>query len=329
MAKEATYGVAPAAATACFEIASIELTPVTGVIEDANMNPTTISRRNLTPIGGLVRGRLRARVGYEGYLELLRGVLSNYVAITVETGVRDHIFKGAVDALSYTIDCDEGKALTATKTQRITGVVFTDLSLTAQAGGGEGGYLMAEASFLGKANGKLFDVTPMTGGVYASEYPIPFTQVALTGGDYWDGSDQADPSTSRPRNFEMHITQPYQEDRYFMSSKYPDRPLRNGPLECNFRIMREFDSKDGAVLSQSATIPDNGLLFQFNHPLIIGVGSTREFEIHAKSIVLGDVTEPVEGYQSMIQTIPSRAFYNASDNCSVLIRVRSGEAALV
>lgn len=312
--KETTFG-GGATPTAKFEIASFNVAPVIGMIQDPSLRDA-VSRRGLYAGGLVYKGSMTVRVNYVGMLELLRACFGGYASTTVETGVRDHTFKEAATLPSYAIEVVLGDVPTG-RCFRLVGAKLYNLTLRGTAGTGNDAMLMAEVQIIGKT---MTSDLAITGSLsFPSVMPVLYHQ-ALT---VDDGTVDATPVV---RSFEITFEQPHAEDRYYMGAQGILEPLRQDFVTPRWRITEEFASKTAWDAAAAFTAGSPRLVFQ--HPTIIGAASHSEFEIRSNQANLEDLSVPVDGFGVMISTLTWQGFYDGTDLASLVVRARNTDAAL-
>jgi hypothetical protein len=317
LAPETTYGTA-VAATSKLELIEATISPVIGVILDPSLYNKQ-SRRALYLGGLLFKGTIKVRLNFEGMLELLRGVTGTYTFPTVggETVIRDHTFKEGATLKTYTIELIEGDVATG-KCQRLVGATLTDLQLAWTAGVGVDA--MGVATFTVVAKDKVSGVTPTAALNFPAIFPVLFHQAITT-----DDGITID-ATNRLRSFEVMLSNPHDEARFYLGAVNIDQPVRNDFIKPTMKFTQEFQTAGQFDAARAFTAVSPQVVFQ--HPTTIGVASKREFEVRMNSAQVTSFSVPVTGYGVLISTCEIEGFQDPTDASAMVIRVRSGDAGL-
>lgn len=148
LAPETVWGAAPSGQmTSKWELVQWNVAPVVGTIPDPSLTNRP-SRRAIYQGAFKVKGTFTVRIGYEGYLELLRAVSGTYTSATVTNG-RDHFFTEGSNLKSYHMEAVVGDIPT-NKCFRVNGVKITSVTLKIGASNGADGMLMADCTVVAK-----------------------------------------------------------------------------------------------------------------------------------------------------------------------------------
>lgn len=315
--KESAYG-GGATPTSKVELINWDVPADIGLIRDPSLwnNP---ARRKVYPGPLAFRGTFTVRCGFDGVLEILRGCMGSYSASTVETGVRDHVFKQISLLPSYEMQVSLGD-ITAGTVFRLRGAKFIGATFAVTAGDGEDGLLTLEVTVHAK------ECTPGQTPTGAAAFPA-FVDAVLYHQAITVDDGTADAASSiRVRSLRVALDQPHNERRDYMGARTPDEPLRSGHLVPTWTLEQEFITltKHNAVVGATEGSPR----FVFQHPTTIGVSSKREFEIRSGSAVLSGYKNPIEDYDVVMEEATWEAYHDATDASALYVRVRNTEAAL-
>ena len=261
--KETTYGTA-VAPTARFEIVSATIPPQVGIIQDASLNQAP-ARRAIYQGGLLYKGTFVVRVNYEGLEELFRAVFgaTGYAGSVYSSPLNQHTYKESSILPSYTVELSIGDIPTG-KVARYVGAKLTDLTIRATAGTGNDAMLMAEVTVLAKD--AISDQNPGASLTAPAVMPVLFHQAVVAD----DGTADAN-SNIRMRGFELSLTQPHAEDRFYLTSVNPDEPVRSDFLQARWRLTQEYITKTQFDAARAFTTGSPRLLFR--HPTAVNTGS--------------------------------------------------------
>lgn len=313
--KEVAFG-GGATPSAKFEIASFNVAPGVGMIQDPSLRDA-VSRRGLYAGGLVYKGSLTVRCNYIGMLELFRACFGGYTATTVETGVRDHTFRETGTLPSYQIEVVLGDVPIG-RCFRLVGAKLFNLTLRGTAGTGNDAMMMAEFSILAKS---MVSDQAITGSLSfpASVMPVLYHQAITVD----NGTVDATPAV---RSFEVSFEQPHAEDRYYLGAQNILEPLRQDFVTARWRITEEFATKLAWDAAAAFTLGSPRLVFR--HPTLIGATAYSEFEVRSNQANLEDLSIPIEGFGVLLSTATWQAFYDGTDLSSLLVRVRNTDAAL-
>ena len=322
IAKESSYGVAPATAAIKYELAGeVSFDPGAGVIESDGMNPSRMSPGCSKP--AIFRNpsiRFRIEIPYEGFEEMFRAVLATYSSAVVggETIVIDHTFKEAGLLNSYTVEFSVGDIPTG-KVTRLVGAYVTGITIEGEADR----VVTAEITVSGLTMTTNED--PMSGGSFASPNCITLHDILLTAGNLKDGSGATEADIVI-RSLRLAIEIPHTNFRPQAGNAQSLGPVRNGLMGLTVDIEEEWNAVTLMDAVQQSTVAD--LKFLFRNPATIGVASTREFEITAGSPVTAEYGKQIPGADVVTQRVSYRLQYNSTAVSAVVVRTRNLTAAL-
>ena len=96
LAKESTYGTAPAAATAKYETTDFDFDANQSTLEDPSVSTLGMFPRAVEQGVQFATQKFGVRVGFEGFEEIWRMLLPTYSSAVTDTTARDHTFKEGV-----------------------------------------------------------------------------------------------------------------------------------------------------------------------------------------------------------------------------------------
>src|SRR5438128_9697399 len=243
IAVESTYGTSPATATNKFEIVSAELSPNLSTFPDPSISSVGVFPRNIVRGLQFVTGRVRVKVGFEGFEELWRALLGSYSAALVggETLVRDHTFLESVTQKSYTSEFSLGNIPTG-KVTRLQGFLVTGLAMSSAAATGESGVFNADIDFA--AQDVAENTTPMTAPAGVTNLlPVEFHRMLRTSGNLKDGSGLTETSIFI-RSLALRVTMPHDMQRGYLGSIWADRPVRAGMGSARVDLEYQWDANN-------------------------------------------------------------------------------------
>lgn len=195
------------------------------------------------------QGTFTTLMNYDGMLELFRAACGGYTNTSLGGGAaRDHVFREATSATaivtnlnSYSIEVSWGNVPTG-KVYRLTGAKILGFTIRATAGNGADGLVQVVFDLWARKlqinAGAGYD--PTTTGVteptrrrVSFYHPWFFNEGAM--GPYAD---------SRIKSFEVTYQPPHETERAYMSSKFPDEPIRSEELVPTWRITQELSGPD-------------------------------------------------------------------------------------
>lgn len=319
LAKEATYGTAPAAATAKMELLSASINPIISVLEDPSMNNSIISRRAVLQGGQYVQGTFRVRANFVGMEELYRALLASYV---FTGGSKLHTFKEGTALFSYSFDFCVGNIPTG-KVNRIVGALVTGLRMAGTAGTGETGFITIDVDVVGVSIAP--NTTPMTAASFPSAQPIIFTLEQHAQLQEGSGATTANMNV---RSFEISAAIPYNTQRFILGSVNALRPVRNGFLDVTWTFEEEWTDyllMDAVRGAAAVTAP---LKVQFKQAANFDGTLFRTLTLQSSSVVGSEFTVPVDGPDVIYQTASYRCAHNTTDVSALVITTVNEAAAL-
>jgi hypothetical protein len=328
--KEASYGVAPAAAIARYDIANFKWSANQSAIECPNMNSAGASTRGIIPGPMSITGSFDLCLGFGGTAaimgdeELWRWLMSTYTSALAggETLVTDHTYKEANQQLSYTFDLSLGNIPTGKVTQ-FNGVYCTGWNFSV-----ESGLIILSASIA--ASAVTENKTPMTGSLTSGNTAVisHHGHLLITTGNIKDGSGLD--TAIVLRRLAVKVEYPHDTGRNYAGTVWNDSPVRNGPMTARIEGQLQWDAASyimQAKLLTNAPVA-GGLKFLWQHPTTIGSTSKREFEIIALSPVAGGFDVAMDGPGVIVQNFAWALAYDTTDTSCMTIRKRTLHAAL-
>jgi len=269
------------------------------------------------------RGTISTHLTFDGLLAILRGAFGTYTQTTVETGVRDHLFKIGATLKSFTVQEILGDVSVGT-CFRSTGMKIDKLTLRGTAGQGVESIVGMELGVLGQD--RLSNQTPTGSLAFPPYFPVQFN-AGMTTVD--DGTADAAVDV-RVRSFEFTLENMLTDDRFYGSGPAIDEPVPGDKLKATMKFQQEFQTRTEFDAYRALTVGSPKLIFQ--HPATIGSTSKREFEIRMNQAFLEeDPTPPLDGPGVLIANSTWVGFFDGVDGTEatpVAIRVRSTDAAL-
>ena len=324
IAKEATYGTAPAAATAKYDIADFSIDQNQSTIDDPNMNSSGSSPRSIEPGLQFVTFSFRMRWGYAGCEEMMRFLMPTYSQATVDTSARDHTFKEGIALSGYTFDVSVGN-IPASKVTRLVGCYCTGYRFTLEAGA-----IVLEIT--GAAASATPNTTPMTGSLTVGNIlAIPFHGMLRSAGNLKDGSGIATETNIYIRSIALAVTYPHDTQRSYMGSVNADSPVRNGAMMARIEFEAQWDLNMYVLMAalQTNVLGAGGLKILFQHGTLIGATTAKsEFELTAAAPVPDGYSKAIPGPGVITQKYAYKLQYNVAAASCLVVRNRSVTAAL-
>jgi hypothetical protein len=299
-AEESSYGTA-VASTHKIEVINMDIGPFVGVVRDPSLYDG-VSRRGIFQGGTGFRGRFTTRMNYEGMGVLLKATLGGTPTVS-GSNPYTHTFKEGSTPPSLTLQCIEGN-VPAGGYFRVDGAYITAMTLRGSAGQGEDSMVQAEFEVVAKSKVSVASAPASVANFPALE-PLLFHQTTTV--DTGTNDSAAD---VRLRSFELSYRNSYDLERFYFGSTTVDQPIRNGFVECRWRITQEFQTK-----SQF----DNAVAFATERLDLVFTSGTKSFRASSGSAVITEYANPIEGYGIIMANSTWEAYRNASDGTSLII----------
>jgi hypothetical protein len=314
--ESSTYGTWTAPDKA-LEVISIDAQPVLATIPDPSLNNRP-SLRALFQGGFLYRVKVSLRMNYEGLASVFEGCFGSAASSSaIETGVYAHTFKEASLMPAYSFELQEGDPVGDTTITRYLGCKFTSMMIKGTAGTGADAFLHLDVEFIAKS---VTVDQAVTGSLTAaSVYPIMYHHAITID----NGLSAA--GTIRVRSFEVSLTNPLAEDRFYLGALNIDEPVRNDFLSVRWKFTEEFQSRALLTAATAFTVASPQLVFR--GPALIGATKYHEFELRSNKAQWSAYSNPVSGYGIVTAQHEAQAFYDTGDATALLGRLQNNAAS--
>lgn len=297
IARESFFGTKPANGFHKFEFLSLDVKPVKAVFADKSLS-NSLSTKGYISGSYKVTGTLRMRANsLAGLLGIIRAVTGhNPTGVTVPTQtptVYDFTFLPQSALESYSFEYSPGD-VAAGLCNLIVGMVFTGMTLSCEATDTEAGMMVMELPFFAKD--LTTDQTFTSSGSVDFETVSPFMyhHALMTTGELLDGTGDA-PADIRLKSFQFSIDNVLADNRFYIGSSTPDKPIRNGILTPSIKFRRELQSQVHHTRLKNLTNGPVKLHFK-NTGYIIGTDASPELTITMPSANFMEVSDPINDY---------------------------------